>query len=62
MKISEFLCLDAVTADLKAKTKEEVIEELGMNWKVAIRNGDTAINERQKQKRQMHEVSATHRL
>jgi PTS system nitrogen regulatory IIA component len=28
MKISDFLCPDAVTADLKAKNKEEVIEEL----------------------------------
>ena len=28
MKISEFLCPDAVTADLKAKNKEEVIDEL----------------------------------
>ncbi len=35
---------------------EEVIEELGMNWKIGIRNGDTDISERQKQKRQMPEV------
>jgi nitrogen PTS system EIIA component len=28
MKISDFLCPDAVTADLKAKNKEEVIDEL----------------------------------
>lgn len=28
MKIKDFLCLDAVTSDLKAKNKEEVIEEL----------------------------------
>ena len=35
---------------------KEVIEELGMQWKIGIRNGDTEINERQKQKRQMPEV------
>ena len=35
---------------------EEVIEELGMKWKVGIRNGDTDISDRQKQKRQMPEV------
>ena len=34
----------------------EVIEDLGMQWQVGIRNGDTEINERQKQKRQMPEV------
>src|ERR1700730_10076694 len=34
----------------------EVISELGMQWQVGIRNGDTEINERQKQKRQMPEV------
>jgi PTS system nitrogen regulatory IIA component len=28
MKISDFLCPDAVTADLKARNKEEVIDEL----------------------------------
>jgi len=27
---------------------EEVIFELGMNWKVGIRNGDTSITDRQK--------------
>jgi ATP-dependent Lhr-like helicase len=35
---------------------EEVIFELGLQWKVAIRNGDTPTAERQKQKRQMPEV------
>lgn len=34
----------------------EVVSELGMSWKVGIRNGDTDINERQKQKRRMPEV------
>ncbi|MEO6453812.1 MAG: ligase-associated DNA damage response DEXH box helicase [Ginsengibacter sp.] len=38
------------------RAMEEVIEELGMSWKIGIRNGDTDINERQKQKRQMPEV------
>ncbi len=39
-----------------ARAMEEVITELGMQWKVGIRNGDTAIAERQKQKRQMPEA------
>ena len=38
------------------RAMEEVIEELGMSWKVGIRNGDTEIAERQKQTRQMPEV------
>ncbi|WP_317170716.1 ligase-associated DNA damage response DEXH box helicase [Paraflavitalea devenefica] len=39
-----------------ARAMEEVITELGMSWKVGIRNGDTDVNERQKQKRQMPEA------
>jgi ATP-dependent helicase Lhr and Lhr-like helicase len=39
-----------------ARAMDEVIRELGMNWKVGIRNGDTEMSERQKQKRQMPEV------
>ncbi len=35
---------------------EEAIAELGMSWRVGIRNGDTDINERQRQKRLMPEV------
>src|SRR5580698_8290869 len=35
---------------------EEVIAGLGMNWQVGIRNGDTGLSERQKQKRRMPEV------
>jgi ATP-dependent Lhr-like helicase len=35
---------------------EEVIAELGMQWRVGIRNGDTDTSERQKQKRNMPEV------
>jgi ATP-dependent Lhr-like helicase len=38
------------------RAMEEVIAELGMGWKVAIRNGDTTPSDRQKQKRQMPEV------
>lgn len=39
-----------------ARAMEEVIAELGMSWKVGIRNGDTDVNERQRQKRQMPEA------
>jgi len=39
-----------------ARAMEEVIRELGMNWQVGIRNGDTDTNERQKQKRSMPEA------
>ncbi|GEO08023.1 ligase-associated DNA damage response DEXH box helicase [Segetibacter aerophilus] len=39
-----------------ARAMEEVIEELGMNWQIGIRNGDTDVNERQKQKRNMPEA------
>ena len=39
-----------------ARAMEQVIGELGMNWQVAIRNGDTPTNERQKQKRNMPEI------
>ena len=47
--------LRALAKDL-GRAMEEVIGELGMQWKVAIRNGDTPPAERQKQKRQMPEV------
>ncbi len=47
--------LRALAKDI-GRAMEEVIEELGMQWQVGIRNGDTEINERQKQKRQMPEV------
>ena len=47
--------LRALAKDI-ARAMEEVITELGMQWKVAIRNGDTPIAERQKQKRSMPEV------
>jgi ATP-dependent Lhr-like helicase len=35
---------------------EAVIAELGMQWQVGIRNGDTDVKERERQKRQMPEV------
>ncbi len=47
--------LRALATDI-GRAMEEVIYELGMNWKVGIRNGDTSISERQKQKRQVPEV------
>ncbi len=47
--------LRALAKDI-GRAMEEVIFELGMNWKIGIRNGDTEISERQKQKRQMPEV------
>jgi ATP-dependent helicase Lhr and Lhr-like helicase len=47
--------LRALAKDI-GRAMEEVILELGMKWKIGIRNGDTDISERQKQKRQMPEV------
>ena len=47
--------LRALAKDI-GRAMEEVIMELGMNWKVGIRNGDTTMSDRQKQKRQMPEV------
>src|SRR6266487_1468327 len=47
--------LRALAKDI-GRAMEEVIEELGMSWKVGIRNGDTEINERQRQTRQMPQV------
>ena len=43
--------LRALAKDL-GRAMEQVISELGMQWKVGIRNGDTSLAERQKQKRQ----------
>jgi ATP-dependent Lhr-like helicase len=39
-----------------ARAMEEVIKELGMNWQIGIRNGDTDTSERQRQKRSMPEA------
>jgi len=47
--------LRALAKDI-GRAMEEAIAELGMQWKVAIRNGDTNMAERQKQKRNMPEV------
>ena len=47
--------LRALAKDI-GRAMTEVIEELGMQWQVGIRNGDTEMSERQKQKRQMPEV------
>ena len=47
--------LRALAKDI-GRAMEEVISQLGMQWKIGIRNGDTDVNERQKQKRQMPEV------
>jgi ATP-dependent helicase Lhr and Lhr-like helicase len=47
--------LRALAKDI-GRAMEEVIGELGMQWQVAIRNGDTSTAERQKQKRQMPEI------
>ncbi len=47
--------LRALAKDI-GRAMTEVITELGMKWKIGIRNGDTEISEREKQKRQMPEV------
>lgn len=47
--------LRALAKDI-GRAMEEGITELGMQWKVGIRNGDTDIAERQRQKKQMPEV------
>lgn len=47
--------LRALAKDI-GRAMEEVIAGLGMQWQVGIRNGDTEVSERQKQKRQAPEV------
>jgi ATP-dependent Lhr-like helicase len=47
--------LRALAKDI-ARAMEEVITELGMQWRIGSRNGDTPVSERQKQKRSMPEV------
>ena len=47
--------LRALAKDI-GRAMEEVVTELGMRWQVGIRNGDTEMSERQKQKRRMPEV------
>ena len=50
--------LRALAKDI-GRAMEEVLSELNLDWKVGIRNGDTPIAERQKQKRNMPEVLIT---
>jgi len=47
--------LRALAKDI-GRAMEEVINELGMNWSVGIRNGDTTTAERVRQKKQLPEV------
>ncbi len=47
--------LRALAKDI-GRAMKEVIEELGMTWKVGIRNGDTDTAERARQKKQMPEI------
>ena len=47
--------LRALAKDI-ARAMQEAIEQLGMPWRVGIRNGDTEIKEREQQKRNMPEV------
>jgi ATP-dependent Lhr-like helicase len=47
--------LRALAKDIN-RAMQEVIAELGMQWQVGSRNGDTDLNERARQKRQMPEV------
>ncbi len=50
--------LRALAKDI-GRAMEEVITELGMNWKIGTRNGDTTTTERARQKRNMPEVLIT---
>jgi ATP-dependent Lhr-like helicase len=47
--------LRALAKDI-ARAMNEVIQELGIQWETGIRNGDTGMAERAKQKKQMPEV------
>ncbi|MCX6315805.1 MAG: ligase-associated DNA damage response DEXH box helicase [Bacteroidetes bacterium] len=47
--------LRALAKDI-GRAMEEVIAELGLSWKVGIRNGDTDMAERARQKKQMPEI------
>ena len=47
--------LRALAKDI-GRAMEDVIAALEMNWKVGIRNGDTSMSDRAKQKRQMPEI------
>src|SRR6476620_5209903 len=47
--------LRALAKDI-GRAMEDVVTQLGLQWQIGIRNGDTDINERQKQTRNMPEV------
>ncbi len=47
--------LRALAKDI-GRAMQAVITQLGMQWKIGIRNGDTDVSEREKQKRNMPEV------
>ena len=47
--------LRALAKDI-GRAMNEVIEDLGMQWNIGIRNGDTETSERQKQNKQMPEI------
>ncbi|MFZ9719093.1 MAG: DEAD/DEAH box helicase, partial [Chitinophagaceae bacterium] len=47
--------LRALAKDI-GRAMEEVIAELGLEWKVAVRNGDTSTAERQRQKKNLPEI------
>ncbi|MDB5193589.1 MAG: ligase-associated damage response box helicase [Segetibacter sp.] len=47
--------LRALAKDI-ARAMEEALDALEMNWQVGIRNGDTDVNERARQKRSMPEI------
>ncbi|MDQ2718538.1 MAG: ligase-associated DNA damage response DEXH box helicase [Bacteroidota bacterium] len=47
--------LRALAKDI-GRAMEEVIAELEMSWKIGIRNGDTSMSDRAKQKRQVPEI------
>ena len=47
--------LRALAKDI-GRAMREVIGDLGLQWQVGIRNGDTEVHERQKQKKQMPEL------
>ncbi len=47
--------LRALAKDI-GRAMKEVVDELGMSWEIGTRNGDTALSERDKQKRNMPEV------
>ena len=47
--------LRALAKDI-ARAMDSVVSEMDMQWKIGVRNGDTEMAERQKQKRQMPEV------